>query len=104
MLGEDLDAANTRLPVSYEAPSEIKRQHRAVASSVELFPIHVCPPAKCQYQDSAGVGARNAQAEAMQWAVCDPESGRGMLETPTRPMIRAQARLLLEHCAILGRG
>ena len=36
----------------------------------------------------------------MRWAVCDPESGSGGLEIPTRSMIRNQARRMLECCAM----
>jgi hypothetical protein len=52
-----------------------------------------------EYFDDLRV-ANIMDAEGMQWAVCDQKSGSGMLETPTRSMIRNQARLMLEHCAM----
>lgn len=51
-----------------------------------------------EYFDDLRV-ANIMEAEGMQWAVCNQESGSGMLETPTRSMIRTQARRMLECCA-----
>ena len=52
-----------------------------------------------EYFDDLRV-ANIMEAEGMRWAVGDPESGGGVLETPTRPMIRTQAREMLERCAM----